>query len=68
MTTNTAASLHASPRRAKSKKGQTLVEYSLILAIISVLAISSFSLLGQQVKGLYAKIDLQLNYALAAIN
>jgi Flp pilus assembly pilin Flp len=43
-------------RRFKSKRGQTLVEYALILAFISVVAISVLLALGESVKGTYSKI------------
>jgi Flp pilus assembly pilin Flp len=39
-----------------NRKGQTLVEYALILAIISVVAIGVMISLGQQVKGVYSTI------------
>jgi Flp pilus assembly pilin Flp len=44
-----------SGRRAH-RNGQTLVEYALILAIISVVAIGAMISLGQQVKGVYSTI------------
>ena len=47
-------------RRKKDKKGQTLVEYALILAFISVVAISVLTSLGQQIKGTYTKISSAL--------
>ena len=47
-------------RRMKSKKGQTLVEYALILAFISVVAISVLIALGQQVKSVFTTINSQL--------
>src|SRR5271154_4956980 len=47
-------------RRLKSKKGQTLVEYALILAFISVVAISVLIALGNQVKGVFTTINSQL--------
>ena len=50
-------------RRMKSKKGQTLVEYALILAFISVVAISVLIALGQQVKSVFTTISSQLAYA-----
>ena len=50
-------------RRMKSKKGQTLVEYALILAFISVVAISVLIALGGQVKSVYSTITSQLTYA-----
>jgi Flp pilus assembly pilin Flp len=50
-------------RRLKSKKGQTLVEYALILAFISVVAISVLIALGNQVKGVFTNITSQLSAA-----
>lgn len=50
-------------RRLKSKKGQTLVEYALILAFISVVAISVLIALGNQVKGVFTTITSQLAIA-----
>ena len=50
-------------RRMKSKKGQTLVEYALILAFISVVAISVLIALGNQVKDVFTTISSQLAYA-----
>ena len=47
-------------RRMKSKKGQTLVEYALILAFISVVAISVLIALGNQVRGTFSTISSQL--------
>ena len=47
-------------RRMKSKKGQTLVEYALILAFISVVAISVLIALGGQVKNVFSTINSQL--------
>ena len=50
-------------RRLKSKKGQTLVEYALILAFISVVAISVLIALCNQVKAVFTTISSQLQYA-----
>jgi Flp pilus assembly pilin Flp len=50
-------------RRMKSKKGQTLVEYALILAFISVVAISVLIALGNQVKAVFTTITSQLSIA-----
>jgi Flp pilus assembly pilin Flp len=50
-------------RRMKSKKGQTLVEYALILAFISVVAISVLITLGNQVKSVFTTITSQLAVA-----
>jgi len=46
--------------RWKKKKGQTLVEYALILAFISVVAISVLISLGQNIKGTFTKISSSL--------
>jgi Flp pilus assembly pilin Flp len=52
------------PRRQKrSRKGQTLVEYALILAFISVVAISVLVRLGTQVKAVFSTITSQLAVA-----
>ena len=50
-------------RRMKSKKGHTLVEYALILAFISVVAISVLIALGNQVKSVFTTITSQLAVA-----
>ena len=50
-------------RRLKSRKGQTLVEYALILAFISVVAISVLISLGQAIRGTYTKISSALTSA-----
>lgn len=50
--------------RLKSKKGQTLVEYALILTFISVLAIVVLSDLGSQILSIFTMISLQLTEAL----
>ena len=53
-------------RRMKSKKGQTLVEYALILAIISIVAVGVMISLGQQVQGIYSKIGSVVSSAQAS--
>lgn len=50
-------------RQLKGRKGQTLVEYALILAFISVVAISVLISLGEQVKTTYTKINSELSQA-----
>jgi Flp pilus assembly pilin Flp len=50
-------------RRMKSKKGQTLVEYALILAFISVVAISVLIALGGKITGVFSTISSQLAQA-----
>ncbi len=42
--------------RRNHRRGQTLVEYALILAIISVVAIGVMISLGKQVSGVYSTI------------
>jgi Flp pilus assembly pilin Flp len=49
--------------RRKSKRGQTLVEYALILAFISVVAISVLIRLGDTVKSVFSTITSQLSVA-----
>ena len=44
----------------KSKSGQTLVEYALILAFISVVAIAVLRALGVQVSGVFNTINNKL--------
>ena len=53
----------AALRRMKSKKGQTLVEYALILAFISVVAISVLISLGVSVQSVFGTVSSQLQYA-----
>jgi Flp pilus assembly pilin Flp len=50
----------ASCSRLGSKRGQTLAEYALILALISVVAISVLATMGQQVSATYTTINQQL--------
>jgi Flp pilus assembly pilin Flp len=44
----------------RSKRGQTLVEYALILAIISILAIAMMLQLTGNVRAIYSNIDSQV--------
>jgi len=50
-------------RHAKNKKGQTLLEYALILAFVSVVAVAVFLSLTAQIKSAFTTIDSQLAYA-----
>ncbi len=47
----------------RSVSGQTLAEYALILAFISVVAIASLLSMGGQVSTVYTDINRQLNTA-----
>jgi Flp pilus assembly pilin Flp len=47
----------------RSTAGQTLVEYALILAFISVVAISTLLALGKTVRGVFSTINSQLQNA-----
>ena len=50
-------------RRIKGKHGQTLVEYALILAFISVVAIGVLIAMGGQIKGIFTTISSQISQA-----
>ncbi len=50
-------------RSVKGKKGQTLVEYALILAFISVVAIAVLIQLGKNVTSVFSAINSQLQTA-----
>jgi Flp pilus assembly pilin Flp len=47
----------------RRRKGQTLVEYALILAFISVVAIAVLIALGSQIKGVFTTITSQIAIA-----
>ncbi len=53
-------------RCLKNKKGQTLVEYALILALISTVAIAVLITLGTNIKGVYSRIDSVMTSAQAS--
>ncbi len=50
-------------KRRKNRKGQTLVEYALILAFIAVVAISVLINLGSTIRSTFSKINSQLQVA-----
>jgi Flp pilus assembly pilin Flp len=50
-------------RYCKTKRGQTLVEYALILAFISVVAIAVLIRLGHNVTSVFSAINSQLQVA-----
>ena len=47
----------------KSKRGQTLVEYAIILAFISVVAISTLVAMGGKVSGVFTTVNRQVAIA-----
>ncbi len=55
--------MKSTPGTKKSKRGQTLVEYALILAFISVVAIAVLIRLGDEVKTIFTTITSQLAIA-----
>ena len=46
--------------RISRRRGQTLVEYALILAIIAVTAISVLISVGKSIRGVYSMINSQI--------
>lgn len=42
--------------RLKSRKGQTLVEYGLILALVAIVVIAVLGLMGNQLKNIFSTI------------
>jgi Flp pilus assembly pilin Flp len=59
--------IRASPnvprRKATRRRGQTLIEYALILAFLSVVVISVLSSLGSQVRTTFSRITTSLSSA-----
>jgi len=55
-------------RRRIRCRGQTLVEYALILAVVSIVAVGILINLGQQVNMVYSAIDSQIARAPSAAN
>jgi len=47
----------------KSKKGQTLVEYGLILALVSIVVIAVLTTLGTKIQNIFTTISTSLNSA-----
>jgi Flp pilus assembly pilin Flp len=50
-------------RQGSCKKGQTLVEYALILAVITIVMIAVFSLLGARIVVIFSAITTLLDTA-----
>ena len=53
--------------QANSKKGQTLVEYALVLSLVSVLTITYMTGLGEQIRSLYGYVTDSLATAFATL-
>jgi Flp pilus assembly pilin Flp len=51
----------------QNRKGQSLVEYALVLSFISVLCVALLSILGVQIRGIYLLIIHALSTARSAI-
>ncbi len=51
----------------KGRRGQALVEYALILAFISVVAVASLTVMSGNIGNLYGMINSRLSAALAPI-
>lgn len=63
MLTETYTKLVANLTARKSKKGQTLVEYGLILALVSIVVIAVLTLLGDQIQAIFSTITNTLETA-----
>lgn len=50
-------------KTVKKRKAQSLVEYGLILALVSVVAIAVLTTMGKQITGTVAKVNTQLGTA-----
>ena len=50
----------------RRRRGQTLVEYALILAFIALVAISVLSSLGQQIKGVFTTVTSKMATAIGS--
>jgi pilus assembly protein Flp/PilA len=48
----------------RDEEGQAMVEYGLILALVSVVAIAALALIGTDVNGVFEKVTTELGKAL----
>jgi Flp pilus assembly pilin Flp len=55
-----AAGAVSSTHRVRTRRGQTLVEYAIIIALIAVVAIGVLISLGNQTKGFYSFVSSQV--------
>lgn len=67
MTSYAIASVVALARKFRSRQGQSLVEYALVLSFISVLTVAVMSVLGVQIQALFVPIISAVNAARLAI-
>lgn len=51
--------------KTSSKKGQTLVEYGLILALVAVVLIAALTLMKNSISNTFSKVTSELNSASA---
>jgi len=49
--------------KTSSKKGQTLVEYGLILALVAVVLIAALTLMKNSISNTFSKVTSELNSA-----
>ena len=49
------------PPRCKKEKGQSLPEYGLILALVTIFCIGAVQLLGNQIQGVITSFTAQMN-------
>jgi Flp pilus assembly pilin Flp len=50
-------------RRQRSRRGQTLVEYALILAFVAIITISVLASLGRQINSIFSRVNSGLSSA-----
>lgn len=67
MTNFVIASVAALSRSFKSRKGQSLVEYALVISFLSLLTVAVMGVMGTQIRALYAPIVHALQIVRAAI-
>ncbi|WP_207387775.1 Flp family type IVb pilin [Chlorobium sp. N1] len=65
MLNNIVAMIMAKVMTVKSQKGVTMIEYALIAALVSVVAITTVGLVGDNVEAVFDKIKTELAAALA---
>jgi len=67
MTDLAIASIAALLRRLKSRKGQSLVEYALVLSFVSLVSVAVLSVMGAQIRAIYLPIIHALQVATSAL-